>query len=107
MKWIRVNTVVDHTGDIKYEGSLLIKGTVQGDVEASGDVHLHRKAKITGRVRCRHFFNSGKVIGDITCSLFLNKSGGSFVGSMASESLILLPGSEFEGDRFKSIENNT
>ncbi|HLR35895.1 MAG TPA: polymer-forming cytoskeletal protein [Tissierellales bacterium] len=69
-------------GDIKGSGSIRIDGTVEGDIDYTGDITIGETGHIKGNIICNNIIIGGKIDGNIN----------------AKEQLSLLPSGELIGD---------
>lgn len=67
---ISINTVIGTgssiSGDIRVQGRLRIDGDIDGNVEASGNIHVGAASRIRGNITALSAVIEGVVIGDIT-----------------------------------------
>lgn len=89
---------VELTGSIKNTGSILINGTVKGDVTSEQSVVIGRNAKVEGPVAGQMVQVSGRVDGAITAFDTLEMLPESEVsGDIKAATLNIQPGATFNG----------
>jgi cytoskeletal protein CcmA (bactofilin family) len=86
-------------GQLYVEGDLRLGGTVEGQVEATGDVEVAQEANVKASVVGRGVSISGKVDGAVTAKdkLVVSRSG-SLTGDVRVARLVIQDGARFSGN---------
>ena len=86
-------------GTLHVEGDLRLGGTVEGQVEATGDVEIDDEAKVNASVAGRDVSIRGQVSGPVTARkrLVVAKSG-SLTGDVRVARLVIQDGATFSGN---------
>jgi cytoskeletal protein CcmA (bactofilin family) len=86
-------------GTLHIEGDLRLGGTVEGQVEATGDVEIDDEAKVNASVAGRDVSIRGQVSGTVTARkrLVVAKSG-SLTGDVRVARLVIQDGATFSGN---------
>jgi len=85
-------------GELYIEGNLRVSGTLEGQIEATGDVDVTEAATVKATVTGREVNVSGQVNGAVTASkkLVIGR-GGSIVGDVRVPRLIMQDGASLSG----------
>lgn len=86
------------TGDLLVGGNLFIDGALEGNIVASGDVHLGPSGRLKGTISASHVFVSGSVWGNIRCDSLEVTESGEVYGTVASDQKVIRPGGRLVGD---------
>jgi cytoskeletal protein CcmA (bactofilin family) len=86
-------------GELYVEGNLRVSGTLEGQIEATGDVDVTEAATVKATVAGREVNISGQVSGAVTASkkLVIGRSG-SIVGDVRVPRLIMQDGASLSGN---------
>ncbi len=86
-------------GELYIEGNLRVSGTLEGQIEATGDVDVTEAATVKATVAGREVNVSGQVNGAVTASkkLIIGRSG-SIVGDVRVPRLIMQDGASLSGN---------
>jgi cytoskeletal protein CcmA (bactofilin family) len=86
-------------GELFIEGDLNVNGTVEGQLQATGDVDVAQAANVKASVAGREVSISGQVNGAVTASkkLVVERSG-SLVGDVRVPRLVIQDGAKFSGN---------
>ena len=86
-------------GELYIEGNLRVSGTLEGQIEATGDVDVTEAATVKATVAGREVNVSGQVNGAVTASkkLVIGR-GGSIVGDVRVPRLIMQDGASLSGN---------
>lgn len=100
---IKIDTLIGKKavidGDISGKGSYKIDGTVDGNINVSGDLVMSNKAVVTGNISAKNIIIAGSVIGDIDAKGQLTiKATGKISGRQKCGSLIIEEGSNVVGN---------
>lgn len=89
---------IDFTGKLSFEDPLMIKGRFNGEIDASGDLHIGKDAVIEATVKANMVSLRGKMTGNIFAysrvELF---STASIDGDITTPAIIMEGGSRFNG----------
>jgi cytoskeletal protein CcmA (bactofilin family) len=86
-------------GQLYIEGDLHVSGTVEGEVEATGNVDVAEGATVKASLSGREVGISGQVNGAVTASKKLTVSrSGSLTGDVRVSSLVIQDGASFNGN---------
>jgi cytoskeletal protein CcmA (bactofilin family) len=86
-------------GQLYIEGDLHVSGTVEGEIEASGNVDVAEGATVKASLSGREVGISGQVNGAVTASKKLTVSrSGSLTGDVRVSSLVIQDGASFNGN---------
>jgi cytoskeletal protein CcmA (bactofilin family) len=86
-------------GELYIEGNLRVSGTLEGQIEATGDVDVTEAATVKATVAGREVNVSGQVNGAVTASkkLVIGRSG-SIVGDVRVPRLVMQDGASLSGN---------
>ena len=86
-------------GELHIEGNLRVSGTLEGQIEATGDIDVAEAAKVKASVAGREVNVSGQVSGPVVASkkLMIGKSG-SVVGDVRVPRLVMQDGATLSGN---------
>lgn len=86
-------------GELYIEGNLRVSGTLEGQIEATGDVDVTEAATVKASVAGREVNVSGQVNGAVTASkkLVIGRSG-SIVGDVRVPRLVMADGASLSGN---------
>ena len=86
-------------GELHIEGNLRVSGTLEGQIEATGDVDVAEAAKVKASVSGREVNVSGQVNGPVVASkkLVIGRSG-SVVGDVKVPRLVMQDGASLSGN---------
>ncbi len=86
------------TGDIKFAKPFMIRGRVNGNIEATSDLMIDTNAEVNADIVADRVLVRGKVRGNINgVKLVHVTSTGTVVGDITSDQVVLEPGSSFSG----------
>lgn len=89
---------ITFTGTIRFSKPFMIKGKVNGFIEASSDLLIDTDAEVNADISTGRVLVRGKVKGNVSGKeLVYVASTGSVIGDISSEQVVLEPGSEFSG----------
>lgn len=86
-------------GELHIEGNLRVSGTLEGQIEATGDIEVAEAAKVKASVAGREVNVSGQVSGPVVASkkLVIGKSG-SITGDVRVPRLVMADGASLSGN---------
>ena len=89
---ITINTVIGTgssiSGDIRVQGRVRIDGDVDGNIEATGNIHIGEASRIRGNITAVSAVVEGVVIGDITAPKGITLlSTSAIIGDVTTERL--------------------
>jgi cytoskeletal protein CcmA (bactofilin family) len=73
-------------GNLFVEGNLVVVGTVDGELEATGDVEIDRGGRVNGPVTARNRLvvgPSGSLLGDVRVARLVVEDGATFSGNVS------------------------
>ena len=86
------------TGTITFKSSLMIKGTLDGEVVSEGLLIVGPTAKVNAKVTTKKLVSHGEITGDVTASeQVVLKESASQTGNITTENIIVESGSLFNG----------
>jgi cytoskeletal protein CcmA (bactofilin family) len=86
------------TGTIRFAKPFMIKGKVNGTIEATSDLLIDSMAEVNADINANRILVKGKVKGNIVGkNLIFVTSSGSVDGDLTSAQVVLEPGSSFTG----------
>ena len=89
---------ITFSGTIGFTRPFMIKGVMDGSINATGDLVIDSGASVKADITARRVLVRGKVTGNIEAKgLVFVTSGGSVFGDITSEKVVLEPGSVFSG----------
>lgn len=97
-----INTVIgedcEFKGSINSQQSVRIEGTMEGDINAQGEVHIGVKSKVKANIHAKRVIISGEVIGNIEAisGLEITKTGRVY-GDIAGDRLLIEEGGIYKG----------
>ena len=85
-------------GNLRVNGSMMVDGDIDGDLEVSGNLIVGEKARVRGNILAKSAVISGIVLGDVTApeSIKLNASS-AVLGDIATRRLQVAQGVVFNG----------
>ena len=86
-------------GELHIEGNLRVSGTLEGQIEATGDIDVAEAAKVKASVAGREVSVNGQVNGPVVASkkLVIGKSG-SITGDVRVPRLVMADGASLSGN---------
>ncbi len=89
---------ISFVGNIRFKKPFMIKGKVNGTIEATSDLVIEEEAEVTADIKANRVLVKGKVIGDILSNRIVYvTAAGSVTGDIRSEQVVLENGSFFSG----------
>ena len=89
---------ISFTGNIRFSKPFMIKGKMNGTIEASSDLLIDTNAEVNADISTERVLVRGKVVGNIKGKrLVYVASTGSVIGDISSAQVVLEPGSVFSG----------
>jgi len=86
------------TGTITFKSSLMIKGTLDGEIVSEGLLIVGPTAKVNAKVTTKKLVSHGEITGDVTASeQVVLKESASQTGNITTENIIVESGSLFNG----------
>ena len=87
---------ISFTGNIRFSKPFMIKGKMNGTIEASSDLLIDTNAEVNADISTERVLVRGKVVGNIKGKkLVYVASTGSVIGDISSAQVVLEPGSVF------------
>jgi len=92
-------------GKLTVEGDIRVRGTVEGELAASGDVQIDPSAKVSAPISGRNVSVRGKVTGDVVAAERLLLAGhGSLDGNVQVGRLAIEDGATLNGNGQRATE---
>lgn len=87
------------SGTLKFDSSLMIRGTFEGDIDAKGDLYIDTGARVqAGRIRAMSIIVAGSVRGDLEAADKVEfRSSAQVRGNVKTAKLRIADGVLFEG----------
>ena len=93
-----LNSDVEITGTLKFNGELTFDGKLNGDIASEGILHLGDNAVIKGNLNVNSVVLRGKINGNVTAKERIEiKAGTELFGDIRSAKLAIEEGVTFEG----------
>ena len=98
-----INTVlaedISFKGVLKFSTSLMIKGTFEGEIDATGHLVIGPKALVKAQIRAATITNYGEIIGNVEATEKLEMiSGAKLTGDIKTPDLYIESGCIFNGN---------
>ncbi|MCK9221862.1 MAG: polymer-forming cytoskeletal protein [Limnochordia bacterium] len=88
-------------------GGLRVEGSIQGDIESTGDVSIGPTGVVLGGIKAKNAIIAGKVQGEVELEQRLEiLSGGYLEGTAAMRTLVIDEGAVFKGQCDMLTEDN-
>lgn len=85
-------------GNIKFTKPFMIRGSVTGNISATGDLVIDTDAYVAAEISATRVLVKGRVEGNIVAEKIVHvSSSGSVSGDITAEQVVLEPGSKFSG----------
>lgn len=89
---------ITFTGTIRFSQPFMIKGCVNGTIDATSDLVIDTDAVVKAKIKARRVLVKGKVEGDISADeIVFITSRGMVTGDITAVQVVLEPGSRFSG----------
>lgn len=89
---------ISFTGNIKFKQPLMIRGIVNGKIEATSDLVVDTNAVVNADIVASRVLIKGKVKGNVTGeNLVFVTATGSLEGDISTKKVVLEPGCSFSG----------
>jgi cytoskeletal protein CcmA (bactofilin family) len=86
------------TGTITFKSSLMIKGTLDGEIVSEGLLIVGPTAKVNAKVTTKKLVSHGEITGDVTASeQVVLKETAAQTGNITTQNIIVESGSLFNG----------
>ena len=99
-----VNGSTFFKGLIKSSRSVGIDGKFEGEIQSDADVVIGRDAEVRGNIKAETVIISGKVIGNVTCSMLEIQPTARVIGNLTPGQLLVAIGAIFRGQCFMGAE---
>ena len=99
-----VNSSTFFKGLLKSSRSVGIDGKFEGEIQSEADVVIGRDAEVRGNIKAETVIISGKVIGNITCSMLEIQATARVIGNLTPGQLLMAIGAVFRGQCFMGTE---
>lgn len=89
---------IDFKGTLKFKTSLMIKGRLNGNIEAEGHLVIGPNARVEATIKAGKITNYGEIIGNVEAKeLMQMKGGASQTGDLTAPDLIVDSGCSING----------
>ena len=89
---------IDFDGTLEFEDSLLIKGSLKGNINARGELHIDEGAEVEARIQADVVSLKGHVVGDIYADTRVELFACASVdGDITAPDIIMESGCKFNG----------
>ncbi len=89
---------IKFTGDIKFKKPLMIRGIVNGNIQATSDLVVDTGSEVTADISASRVLIKGKVTGNVRGeNLIFVTASGSLDGDITTKKVVLEPGCVFTG----------
>ena len=86
------------TGTMTFKSSLMIKGTLEGEIISEGLLIVGPTAKVSAKVTTKNLISHGEIVGDVTASeQVVLKETAVQTGNITTQNIIVESGSLFNG----------
>jgi cytoskeletal protein CcmA (bactofilin family) len=93
-----ISTGVKIEGTMTSSGNVRVDGTIEGDVNARGNITIGEHGQIKGQVEADNVLVGGKILGTINAKEKLVLEANSVLeGDIVTKILVIAPGAKFEG----------
>jgi cytoskeletal protein CcmA (bactofilin family) len=99
-----VNGSTFFKGLIKSSRSVGIDGKFEGEIQSDADVVIGRDAEVRGNIKAETVIISGKVVGNITCTMLEIQPTARVIGNLTPGQLLMAIGAIFRGQCFMGAE---
>lgn len=99
-----VNGSTFFKGLIKSSRSVGIDGKFEGEIQSDADVVIGRDAEVRGNIKAETVIISGRVIGNVTCSMLEIQPTARVIGNLTPGQLLVAIGAVFRGQCFMGAE---
>ena len=99
-----VNGSTFFKGLIRSSRSVGIDGKFEGEIQSDADVVIGRDAEVRGNIKAETVIISGKVVGNITCSMLEIQATARVIGNLTPGQLLMAIGAVFRGQCFMGAE---
>ncbi len=104
-------TIISHgvmlEGKIKSNGNLRIDGTVNGNINANGNVTVGESGEVNGEVNANVIVVGGKIVGTITANeKVVLESKSNLKGDIITKILVVEEGAIFDGSSKMGVKEN-
>jgi len=94
-----ISTGVKIEGTMTSSGNVRVDGTIDGDVNASGNITVGEHGHIKGKIDADNVIVGGKVSGTVNAKEKLVLEANSILeGDIVTKILVIAPGAKFEGN---------
>ena len=99
-----VNGSTFFKGLIKSSRSVGIDGKFEGEIQSDADVVIGRDAEVRGNIKAETVIISGKLVGNVTCSMLEIQPTARVIGNLTPGQLLVSIGAIFRGQCFMGAE---
>ena len=101
-----VNSSTFFKGLIKSSRSVGIDGKFEGEIQSEADVVIGRDAEVRGNVKAETVIISGKLVGNVTCSMLEVQPTARVIGNLTPGQMLVAIGAVVRGQVFMGGEEN-
>ncbi|MFI5266392.1 MAG: polymer-forming cytoskeletal protein [Chloroflexota bacterium] len=101
-----VNGSTFFKGLIKSSRSVGIDGKFEGEIQSDADVVIGRDAEVRGNIKAETVIISGKLVGNVTCSMLEIQPTARVIGNLTPGQLLVAIGAIFRGQCFMGAEED-
>lgn len=89
---------INFEGEFSFAEPLMIKGTIAGEINASGELYIAETARVEAKIRAQSVYIRGKVKGNISADGTIELSSSSEVhGDITAPEIVMERGCRFNG----------
>ena len=100
-----LNSGASFKGILRSDRAIGIDGQLEGEIHTGADVVVGREAEVKGDIKAQTVIVSGKVDGNITCSLLEIEQTAHVTGNLSPGQLLIAAGAVFRGQSHMGEED--
>ncbi len=101
-----VNSSTFFKGLIKSSRSVGIDGKFEGEIQSDADVVIGRDAEVRGNIKAETVIISGKLVGNVTCTMLEIQPTARVIGNLTPGQLLVAIGAVVRGQVYMGGEEN-
>ena len=95
-------------GKLNSKGNVRVDGTINGDIQAAGNITIGEHGEITGEVKAQIIIIGGKISGTVIASeKIVLESSSNLKGDLITKILVVEEGAVFDGKSAMSTKDKT